>query len=432
MAFGYGPGFSKAEPRTSPYPFYWRHQSPEILRWEWLHWNYEAKQRKFYQIMTGRTQGSIWMDECYPPDLMTGPDVNTKRAHASDIRSWSLPHLDLTTGYLGEEDAFSNYLELWRNYRPYNPVTKRAEDATDADMLYIAPRVTHNASAMRMDMLLPDETEIGANVLYVIGWEVNSQGNAAYAALVFRGGVGCNLEASQQAYWSHSAVPDDYGGMNLVTAPVTINNPGDWARYVLIWDPPVLRFIQPEAGQTDPWSYPDMTEISVASIPRTAVMQPHLSNESTTICEVATEPWYLGQWAIYPIYHSHNMYQINKRTNPDLAACGDYEVIFDTSGRGHILIHVAGMGTSQTYTIEWTGEGADQPAGEPEARTWRRIDDNDYTGNTDADGIASIGLFNAARFIRVTLDESAYEGCSNTIGTEQVVSFTANATAGDS
>jgi hypothetical protein len=56
----------------------------------------------------------------------------------------------------------------------------------------------------------------------------------------------------------------------------------------------------------------------------------------------------------------------------------------------------------------------------PEARTWRRIDDADYTGVTATpSGEAGIGLFNAARFLRVTLS-----GC-NACGTEEIV-FTAN------
>lgn len=189
------------------------------------------------------------------------------------------------------------------------------------------------------------------------------------------------------------------------------------------YDPPVLRFVQPIAGQTNYWGdstqgYADLTEISVPNVPSYAYMQPMIFNESNAYTGDHLT-WEVGQWAITPLHNTGSRYQVNQRSNPN-ATCPAFSAIWDSGAAEHIHINVTTLGCGCAYTIEWSDEGEDNPAAMPEVRTWRRIDDADYTGVTGTpSGEAGIGLFNAARFIRVTL-----AGC-NACGNEYIV-YTGN------
>lgn len=415
------------EKRMYPMPFYWRHQSPEILRWEWLNWPYAARQRKFYESMTGRTQGSVWMDECLPETLNVALPLSMQEQHAADARAWSLPHIETETNYLAQPVAYQNYLLMHNNYRPANPYTGRAAVATDVDELYIAPRVTFDSCMFQILMNVPDISEKTANYTYWVGFEVNSMGGNQIMALEMDAAGGVFNVVCKNI--GHHSSEYDYGGVcQADNNALVINNEGDWAEYFFVWDPPVFRIIQPDAGQTVAGTNPDMFELSISGVPRTSVIQPFIANESGVITSAAANQWLVGQWAIYPLYHQANVYDLRTRANP-IAACDQFSHIFDTGGRGHILVYMESLGPTADCIIEWSGEGEDNVATRPEVRTWRRIDDDDYNQETDANGIVSVGLFNAGRFIRARFTDDMNTSCADTVRTLQTIACTANSTS---
>lgn len=409
------PGFSVPEQRMASVPFYYSYP-PEGVSWEWLHWPYDARQRKFYEVFTGRTQGSIWMDECNPTTVSLQGDVNARAALMSDSRAWSMPHIDVATGYLGEAagGAFSNYLNMV-NYRPSNPYSGWVANIADIDELYIAPRVALPRLAMRVSMRLPTAATLTNGLDCYVGFEVNRQGGHEISCLNFNGTA--NAYRLQHKHIAHRSTRGnaaaqatmDFGGAEWGAndQAVTINNVAGWATYYFVYDPPVFRFVQPDVGQTDPFSFPDMTEVSVMGVPDFGYVQPFIANESTVVTSAAADTWFVGHWSIWPLNRQSNSWVLEKRTNPET---GNFEVIWDTGGRAHVNIHITSIAAARTWQIYSTGEGEDQAAGYPEVRTWRRIDDADWTGVTDAGGIASMGLFNASRFLKIVLTETSGTG----------------------
>lgn len=424
-------GAGVPEGRFTPQPFYFTDASPTIFRWNELNWDPDARQRWFYEHFTGRTHGSVWRSECYRQDDNTGYAKSIQGGYFSDPLAWTMPGIGQAAAILFDNEPipFCNYINLGQSTRPANLYCNRAADAlATVDNVYIAPRNTFARCAMRMHMRLPSAAEIaargstgGGDTLLAVGFEVNSQGaHAAYYLHLIDTGAALQYELVVTGYGADGTTH------NISVAPLTINKPGEWAYYYFEYDPPVFRFVQPTAaGDYNAFAYPSVTELTTPSLAATPVVQPFICNESevsTAAGNVLT--WYVGQWAIFPTARIGNVYQINKRTNPN-ATCSPYYAIFDSGGRPYLHINVKTLGCGCAYTIEHTEDGKDQPAtavsGTSEVRTWRRIDDSDYTGVTAIpSGEAGIGLFNAARFLRVTLS-----GC-NACGTEEIV-FTANA-----
>jgi len=419
-------GASSPEARFTPAPFYYADVNPVIYRWEQLNWDYDARQRWFYEQFTGRTYGTVWQSECFRQDENTQYHKSIQGGYFSDPLAWTMPPMtQAVASYRNNPIAFSNYLILSQQYRPANLYCNRAADpVATIDHLYVAPRHVFGRVGMRVDMCLPSAAQLaargstgaGATNIYT-GFEVNSNGGSQIFA--FR----LTDDGATLAYQCLIAKQTPDGLQIANGAPVTINNPLVWCEYYLEFDPPVFRFIQPTAGQTTCMNYPDVTEISCPSLAATPMIQPFIANESeVSTSDPATNPltWYVGHWAIFPMVRIGNAYKIQKRTNPN-ATCSPFYSIFDSGGRPYLHINVKTLGCGCAYTIEHCETGEDQPALSPEARTWRRIDDSDYTGVTATpSGEAGIGLFNAARFLRVTLS-----GC-NACGTEEIV-FTANA-----
>lgn len=428
-----GAGTSLPESRLTEVPFYYTNVAPPVIRWQELNWQYDAAQRWFYNLLTGRTQESIWRSEmAYQTELQ----LRTQGQYG-DPRAWSLPHFEndirAGMGYNGEPYQWANYLQMDENRRPANPYTGIAAqtgalETDNVDELYIAPRHTFSRVGMRITMQTPSAAEIAArgssgtaeDVLFALGFEVNSQGGTrAYWFGLYDNAATLQWQVTSSEFsaWEHSNLPARVAKA-YNNRPFTINNPGAWADYYLEYDPPVFRIIQPTAGQTNFAAYPDLFEWSIESLGADAAVQPFMCNESLHYTGDDLT-WNVGQWAITPLHRPSNVYSVHTRTNPN-GTCSPFARIFDTGGRPFLHINVKTLGCGCTYYIYHAETGEDQMAGYPEVRTWRRIDDSDYTGTTGTpSGESGIGLFNAGRFIKVQLP-----GC-NACGTEEIV-YTAN------
>lgn len=414
-------GFTTPENRQSPQPFYYN-MPPPIFRWRELNWRYDATQRWFYNNFTGRTADSIWLTEC-SQQVDGAANAISQVGDYSDALNWSLPVYvnSVATIGLGHPVAFSNYVQLGSNVRAANPKTGRAASVV-VDELYIATRHSFPRAAFRIDMRLPSAAQIAARTAAAgatdigVGFEVNSQGGSfIYRLQLYDAGAGPVYRLQIIGYGADGTLHQ------IDSAAITINQPNAWATYYFEWDPPVFRFVQPTAGQTNCFAYPAVTELSIPDMAAVPHVQPIIYNESATRTDVlAPEPltWDINTWAIYPLHVGGNTYKMTTRTNAG-SACGSQSARFDTGGRPYVHINIE-SGCGCTYYIYHTEDGANQPAGYPEVRTWRRIDDADWTGVTDTPyGMAGIGLFNAARFLCVV-----NAGC-NACNVQTIV-FTAN------
>lgn len=415
------PGFSIPEERFAPLPFYYRNQSPVIYRWDQFCWDkYDPLQRWFYQNFTGRAHGTVWRYEQNQQVDGTATAISAE-GDWSDSRAWTLPHYAIT-GNTIETAPYNNYVDMSNNARPANPYTGRAASAV-VDDLYIAPRITGDRMAMRFDARLPVAANLALNDVYCgIGWEINSHGGRALAALEC---LNLGAGASTSLTYVSPAFNSQAGGRYRATVPFTMLHPDHFCQYYMELDPPVLRFWQPIAGQTNAFEYPaPPIEISCPSLPSNAVMQPMAYNESNFATTAAGYEFYLGTWANWQLHRQSNTYQVNSRSCASTdCGCSAYSVIFDTGGRPYLHINLEN-GCGCYYYIEHAETGLSQIAGNPEAQTWRRIDDADWTGvtNTNSTGATGIGLFNASRFIRVRFDTPV--AVNNTV--TETIAFTAN------
>jgi hypothetical protein len=425
------PGFTVPEQRFAPLPFYYRNQSPVIYRWDQLNWSgaqanprvYDPLQRWFYENFTGRTHGSIWR---YEQGLQVEGSANGTVAQGdwTDTKAWTLPNY-VITGNTIETAPFNNYLDLSNNTRPNNPYTGRPATPIAADELYMAPRITGDRMAMRFDARLPLAASLEtANTYYGIGWEINSHGGRCLAALeMYNLGAGTFVGLT----YVHPAFNSQAGGRyRAATASTVILHPDHFCQYYMELDPPVLRFWQPIAGQTSAFEYPaPPIELSCPSLPSNAVMQPMVFNESNWVTKAQQGyEFYLGTWANWQLHRQSNTYQVNNRVcGSGCCGCSIYSAIFDTGGRSHVHVNLKTNGCGCRYYIEHAETGLSQVAGNPEAQTWRRIDDVDYTGVTDTPaGEAGRGLFNASRFLRVRFDAVQVD---DNAGSE-TIAYTAN------
>lgn len=378
---------------------------------------YQARQRWFYTNFCGRTQRSIFESECaYQTEIQ-----NKQFGFYHDPLSWSMPEIDnnAAAAILGQPLVYSNYIDLV-NGRPANPYTGRGSLIGVADPLYIATRHAFTRAAYRIALYTPSAAEIaavgstGANDTYLgFGFEVNSQGShLIYAIELLDDGAALQWQMRAYTPGATQKIID----VDSIIRPLTINNPGAWNWFEVEYDPPVFRFTQPGAGQVNYWvaaGNPTITELSVPELAAQPMVQPMIFNESE-VSTYGTLTFLMNQWAIWPLSHEGNAYDLEYRTNPTE---GNLELIFDTGGRPHVQVTVVSIAASQNVNIHGTNLGQNQVAAMPLVRTWWPIRFAQTGAALDPDSRYSYYGFidNAHRFIRVTLTETSGTGTQHII-----------------
>lgn len=161
-------------------------------------------------------------------------------------------------------------------------------DGLNVDHVYFAPSQTFKRCMMRVDAKIPDPAGLAAGTIAGFGFESIAEGYWSIAWLNFGNALGQAALVSQAPQIEGNALASN-------TENVTINNPDVWARYLLILDPPYLKFYQPAAA--DPTGHPRLTDTMVIS--KKPAYLPHFwcpffCNESSSIIS----EYYVGRFAI--------------------------------------------------------------------------------------------------------------------------------------
>jgi hypothetical protein len=248
-------------------------------------------------------------------------------------------------------------------------------DGVTKDHVYVGFPKAHARTRFRFDAKLPTTAHLGVADGVWVGFEVNSAGGFAIAALM----------GSNALYYLEIIRLTTTGVQNdTIDVTALLAHLGAWSTYEISMNYPFLTLLECTAGV---WAEIETVMATGLSTPDEKMI-PFITNESDT--NIVTD-FQIGNIQIYEVGKEPLVYistQVNPAANPYLIA--------NVAGRQHVEIYAQGITAAVAVYVE---------------------NGNDGTNFVDADALAlavtqpsglktvAKGYLNASRFVRVTINE---------------------------
>jgi len=222
------------DPLQSAYLHYWRYEPGKIFVELWENGYFDQRKYK------GRT-GSYFRSE-----------------HDKPEGAWTSPILVLDARGVGDT-YLGNAVHL-----------RNSIDGTTPDEVYFSLKQAYRRCIMKVNAKIPDPSTLPSGTHLYIGFEATASGGMAIATLeVFKDGARIYINRVGK------------NGLVGNHVDVTINNPGVFASYYFVYDPPYLRFYQQASGLGS------LTHTATVTAPKDAFigyeLLPFFANESESV-----------------------------------------------------------------------------------------------------------------------------------------------------